>query len=82
MLLGKKANGDKTVPVSCEEKLSGSDAIDIMSQRPGSSRYRKSAISISARGAPMFEWKGNSRATLRNVQGRLVVDDAVAPKGR
>jgi hypothetical protein len=27
MLLGKKANGDKTVPVSCDEKLSGSDAI-------------------------------------------------------
>lgn len=27
MLLGKKANGDKTVPVSCDEKLSGSDAM-------------------------------------------------------
>jgi hypothetical protein len=27
MLFGKKANGDKTVPVSCEEKLTGSDAI-------------------------------------------------------
>jgi hypothetical protein len=29
MLLGRKANGDKTVPVSCDEKLSGSDAMVI-----------------------------------------------------
>jgi hypothetical protein len=27
MLFGKKANGDKTVPVTCDEKLTGSDAI-------------------------------------------------------
>lgn len=34
MVVAKKANGDKTVPVTCEEKLNGSDAIAIKLARP------------------------------------------------
>lgn len=33
MVVGKKANGDKTVPVDCEEKLNGSDAVMIKLDR-------------------------------------------------
>jgi hypothetical protein len=53
--------------------------INVMNLRPGV-RARKPAISISAQGAPVFEWRDGSRATLRNVQGRRVAEEAKTPR--
>ena len=46
--------------------------VGIRDRRARPSLSRGPALAFPARGTPLIDWPGNSRATLRNVQGRLV----------